>query len=202
MPYATHFHAPGILLSIAVTIPALTAHAQPEVPAQQGALVIWDAALVAMDNHDYAAACPKIEEVIRLRPDGLGAKLKLAECYEGAGRLASAWRMYLLIEPLAEEANQPDRKKTAHDRAAALRPKLATVTIVVPDAVRALPGLEIKCDDKVVEPAETAVSRIEQTAERPHSVPIRPALHHPAPGRPRRRSNPDGSSNDNRGCES
>ena len=154
MPRTRSSYPPGILLSIAVTIPPLTAHAQSEVPVQQGALVIWDAALVAMDNHDYATACPKIEEVIRLRPDGLGAKLKLAECYEDAGRLASAWRMYVLIEPLAEEANQPDRKKTAHDRAAALRPKLATVTIVVPDAVRATPGLEIKCDDKVVEPAQ------------------------------------------------
>src|SRR4051794_2335456 len=100
MPRVTPFHASGILLSIAVTISTLTAHAQPG-GAQKGAAdALWEEALVAMDNHAYAVACPKIEEVIRLRPDGLGAKIKLAECHEGAGRLASAWGMYALIEVL------------------------------------------------------------------------------------------------------
>jgi len=118
---------------------------------------LWEQALEAMHNQDFASACPKIEEVARLRPDGLGAKLKLAECYEGAGRLASAWALYALVEPLAEKANQPDRQKTAHDRVEALKPKLAMLSIAVPDSVRVLPGLEITCDDQVVEPAHWGV---------------------------------------------
>ena len=152
------FHASGILLSIAVTTFALGAHAQSEGGAQtSAATTLWEQALEAMHNQDFASACPKIEEVIRLRPDGLGAKLKLAECYEGAGRLASAWALYALVEPVAEKANQPERQKTAHDRVEALKPKLAMITIAVPATVRALPGLEIRCDDRVINPAQWGV---------------------------------------------
>lgn len=154
----TAFYPSGILLSITVTTFAPRAHAQPAVAAPPGAATaLWDEALADMHKQDYASACPKIEEVARLRPDGLGAKLKLAECYEGAGRLASAWATYALVEPLAERANQPDRRKTAHDRVEALKPKLARLTILVPDSVRAQPGLEIRCDDKIVEPAQWGV---------------------------------------------
>jgi hypothetical protein len=141
-----------------VTTFTLGAHAQSEGAAQtSAATTLWEQALQAMHNQDFASACPKIEEVARLRPDDLGAKLKLAECYEGAGRLASAWAIYALVEPLPEKANQPDRQKTAHDRAEALKPKLARLSIVVPDAVRALPGLEIRCDDRVINPAQWGV---------------------------------------------
>ncbi|MFS8065947.1 MAG: hypothetical protein ACMG6S_06210 [Byssovorax sp.] len=137
---------------------ALGAHAQSEGGAPtSAATTLWEQALEAMHNQDFASACPKIEEVVRLRPDGLGAKLKLAECYEGAGRLASAWALYALVEPLAEKANQPDRQKTAHDRVEALKPKLAMLSIAVPDAVRVLPGLKITCDDQVVAPAQWGV---------------------------------------------
>lgn len=152
------FHVPGVTLAIAVTTVALGAHAQSGEGAQTSAATpLWEQALADMHKQDYASACPKIEEVAKLRPDGLGAKLKLAECYEGAGRLASAWAVYALVEPLAEKANQPDRQKTAHDRMEALTPKLARLTIVVPDTMRARPGLEIKCDDKVVERAQWGV---------------------------------------------
>jgi hypothetical protein len=145
-------------VSIAVTTFALGAHAQSEGGAQtSAATTLWEQALEAMHNQDFASACPKIEEVVRLRPDGLGAKLKLAECYEGAGRLASAWALYALVEPVAEKANQPDRQKTAHDRVEALKPKLAMITIAVPATVRTLPGLEIRCDERVINPAQWGV---------------------------------------------
>ena len=81
----------GVLLSIAVTTLALSAHAQAAGGAPTSvATTVWEQALEAMHKQDYATACPTIEEVARLRPEELGAKLKLAECYEGAGRLASA----------------------------------------------------------------------------------------------------------------
>jgi hypothetical protein len=152
------FHPLSILVSFAVSTLAFTAHAQPEGPAP-GATAdkLWEEAGKAMDAHDYATACPKIEEVIRLRPDGLGAKLKLAKCYEGAGRLASAWSLYVRVESLAEKASQPDRQKVAHDRVEALKSALATLMIIVPDAVRAQPGTAVTCDDKVVEPAQWGV---------------------------------------------
>src|SRR5580704_7229713 len=141
----------AVVFSIAVTTFPLAARAQPNGAAQGGpADKLFDEAGAAMDAGDYATACPKLEEVVRLRPDGLGAKMKLARCYEGAGRLTSAWALWRQIEPLAEKANQPDRQKEAQQQAQELRPKLATLAIVVPGAVRALPGIEITCDGKVV----------------------------------------------------
>ncbi len=152
-------HGASILVSFAAMIFAFTAHAQlgGAAPGETAEKKLWEEAGKAMDAQDYATACPKLEEVIRLRPDGLGAKLKLAKCYEGAGRLASAWSLYVLVESLAAKANQPDRQKEAHARVEALKSALATLTINVPDAVRALPGVAVTCDGKVVEPAQWGV---------------------------------------------
>jgi hypothetical protein len=158
MTRARGLRACAVSLSIAGAALARDAHAQQAPADQLGvAQVLWDQGLEAMNRKDYAAACPKIAEVVRLRPDGLGAKLKLAECYEGAGRLASAWAMYGVVESLATSAKQPDRVTRAHQRREALEPQLAHVTIVVPDAVRALPGLEIERDDALVGPAQWGV---------------------------------------------
>src|SRR5262245_51431232 len=44
----------------------------------------------AMERHDYTVACPKFEAVNRLLPGKIGASMRLAECYEAAGRLARA----------------------------------------------------------------------------------------------------------------
>jgi len=105
------------------------------------AQALYDRAVELMGQKNYAEACPKLEEVTRLIPDGFGAKLTLAECYEGAGKLASAWTQYSIVEAVAARTNQPERQKLAADRSAALKPKLAHLTITVPDAVKSLPGL-------------------------------------------------------------
>jgi hypothetical protein len=81
---------------------------------------LYEVATAAMDKGDYATACPKLEEVVRLVPDGIGAKLTLAECYEGAGRLASAWAVYGTARAVAAKAGQPDREKKAAAKERAL----------------------------------------------------------------------------------
>jgi len=111
------------------------------------AQALHDQAIKAMDRKDYAHACPDLEEVVRLVPDGMGARLTLAECYDGAGRLASAWTTYVLVDSIATKPNQVRHRETAHKRAEALKPRLAKLKIEVPDAVRAISGLEIKRDD-------------------------------------------------------
>jgi hypothetical protein len=85
----------------------------------------------------------------------MGAKLTLARCYEGAGMLASAWTLYSVVQSAAHEQA---RVKLAGERAAALRPKLAEMTIQVPEAVRASPGLEIRRDGIVVGAAQWGVA--------------------------------------------
>src|SRR5262249_4885544 len=83
------------------------------------------------------------EEVTHILPNGVGGQITLARCYEGAGRLASAWSTFLVAQGAAAQAKRPAEEKQARERVAALKPKLAQLTIVVPEALRGLPGLSI-----------------------------------------------------------
>ncbi|WP_437961309.1 hypothetical protein WME76_17840 [Sorangium sp. So ce119] len=110
------------------------------------AQALYDQATAELEAGRFASACGKLEEVTRLVPDGLGAKLTLAQCYEAWGKLASAWAQYTIVEALAAKAGQAERSARAGASAAALKPRLATLTVDVPEAVRAYRGLEIRRD--------------------------------------------------------
>jgi serine/threonine-protein kinase len=96
----------------------------------------------------YAEACPKLEESQRLDP-GMGTLFNLAECDERIGKSASAWAAYLEVAAQARAARQPDREKVARERAAALEPRLARVTVVTTAAERTA-GLQVKRNDVAV----------------------------------------------------
>jgi hypothetical protein len=144
--------AQSLLLATAVLLSAPAFHVSQaraqsaDLQRTAAAQVLYDEGVKAMDAKDYATACPKLEEVVTLVPEGVGAKVSLAQCYEGAGRLASAWTAYIVAEAAAAREGQEARRKLASHRAAALRPKLATITVVVPDSVRSLAGLAIERD--------------------------------------------------------
>lgn len=139
----------GIFLLSLLFAPA--ARAQSASPAALAAAQpLFEQAEKALDRKDYASACPKLEEVVRLVPEGLGAKLSLGECYEGSGKLASAWSMYVLVADAATRARQPARQRLAEQRAAALRPRLAELTIVVSPAAQALAGIAVERDQVAV----------------------------------------------------
>jgi len=106
-------------------------------------------AAIEMREGNYASACPKFAEVVELVPSGIGAKMSLAGCYEQWGRLASALETYRRTEQAARNAHDP-RELTAHAQAAALEAKAATLRVVVPTPVAALPGLEIKRDGEAL----------------------------------------------------
>src|SRR5947209_367391 len=108
----------------------------PDAQARVSAQDLFDHAAKLMDQAQYDAACPKLEEVVRLQPNGVGANLTLAECYEHTGRLASAWTRYVSAEAAAERASQPERQKVAHDHALALKPILSELTITVASEAR------------------------------------------------------------------
>jgi hypothetical protein len=138
------------LLAAALLCASAPARADNAGAAQQ----LYDRAVELMGQKKYAEACPKLEEVTRLVPDGFGAKLTLAECYEAQGRLASAWEQYSFVESAAARANQGERQRLAAERAAALKPKLAKLTIKVPEAVRKMPELVVKRGGNVIGPAQ------------------------------------------------
>lgn len=121
-----------------------------------------------MDASRFKEACPKLEEVVRLEPKGLGAKLRLAQCYEGAGRLASAFASYTVVSQEAQQAGQDERAVFAAGRARALKPRLSRLTIAVPAALRSLPGFELRRDGEALgEPQWGAAIPIDGG---PHSV--------------------------------
>ncbi|WP_437582066.1 hypothetical protein [Sorangium sp. So ce887] len=107
---------------------------------------LFEQAVEEMDRKQYASACPKLEQTTQMLPEALGAKETLARCYEAQGRLASAWAQYGLVNALASRAGQTQRAVAAGRKAAALKPKLATLTVELPDAVRGLSGLSIASD--------------------------------------------------------
>jgi hypothetical protein len=95
---------------------------------------------------DFTSARRHLEEVVRLVPDGFGGRSALAYCYENLGLLASAWAMYGTAESIAEVKGPITDRDDARARMAALRPRLARLSIKVPEAVRKLPELEIQRD--------------------------------------------------------
>ncbi len=119
MRRSTSFLATASLVS-ASALRASSAFAQPiDARTMATAQALHDQGLKALDAKDYATACPKLEEVVRLVPDGLGARLSLAECYEGADRLASAWTVYLFVESAAARTHQTSGPRPAGPRARA-----------------------------------------------------------------------------------
>jgi hypothetical protein len=151
-----HFRHPfssrvlGTLVALALTTTASLASADDASAAQ----ALYERAVELIAAKNYDEACPKLKEVTRLVPEGLGAKLTLAECYESQGKLASAWTQYTVVESMAARTGQTDRQKAAGEKAAALRPKLAMLTIQVPDAVKQLPELTVERDGEAIGAAQ------------------------------------------------
>jgi hypothetical protein len=94
-----------------------------------------------MQEGQYDSACPKLAESQRLDP-GVGTALNLADCYEKAGRTASAWAVWLDAATLARHSGQEEREGLARARARDLEPQLVRLRVDVPPGSR-LPGLEI-----------------------------------------------------------
>jgi len=112
---------------------------------------------------DYATACPKYEEVVKLRP-GLGARIGLGDCYRKMGRLARAWEVYRAIandapelakkaKTWADGSTARKRGQEAETRLKELEPHLGWITIAVPAPVASVPSLVVHLDGAAVEGA-------------------------------------------------
>ena len=82
----------------------------------------------------YAEACPKFAESNRL-DRGAGTMIHLGDCYEKNHQLASAWATYKEAASAAQALGRKDWEKLATQRANALEPKLAHLTIKVESPV-------------------------------------------------------------------
>ncbi len=140
------------LLRAGLFVCALLAASAAGTPARAGdalaAQTLFDTGKRLMAEGKYAEACARFEESQRLDP-AIGTHYAMAECYEKAGRLASAWLAFLDVASDASAQNRADRVKYAKARAEALAPRLSRIKVVVPAAVR-VPGLEIKRDGETL----------------------------------------------------
>lgn len=135
----------GILPGIGAL--ASPAHAQSTEGGAAAAESLFQEARKLMDAKRYSEACPKLAASQKIAP-AVGTLLNLADCYERAGQLASAWARFHEAIALAQRLGRPDREKTAKDRADKLEPRLTRLTIASQE-----PGLEVKLDGNVLDPA-------------------------------------------------
>jgi len=91
---------------------------------------LFDEARKLVSDGKYAAACAKFEQSQRLDP-GIGTLLYLADCYEKAGRFASAWATFREGASQAKAAGQTDRASAGEARAAALEGRLSRLKLEV-----------------------------------------------------------------------
>lgn len=131
--------------SIALATSVSPAHAQD----QAAGRALFDQAMSLYNAGKWAEACPKFEASFRQYP-GIGTKGKLAECYEKTGRLGSAWRAYREASQLAMKGGDAVRSQIASERANSLEPRLARITLVVPQDCD-VPGLVVKRSSVVVD---------------------------------------------------
>ncbi len=138
-----------IAASVAAGAPALAQAPSPSGSNVAAEALFEDARALAAAGK-YAEACPKFADSERLGPS-VSTLLNLANCWEKAGRTATAWATYRQAASAADAAGRKDYLATALRRADGLAPKLARVTVTITQPV---PGLEVKRDGVVVESAE------------------------------------------------
>jgi serine/threonine-protein kinase len=84
-----------------------------------------------MNAGQFAIACEKFEASNAIEP-GLGIKLWLADCYDRAGRTASAWGLFSEAAALAQQSGQSDRERAANQRASDLEQRLSKLELKLP----------------------------------------------------------------------
>lgn len=121
---------------------------EAQAPADE-AQALFDAALTLMSRGAYAPACRLLERSDHLDP-GMGTRFRLAECYEKIGRTASAWALFVDVAESAKRARSPERERVARQRAAALEPRLARLSLELPPGVASLPGLVVQRNGRLL----------------------------------------------------
>jgi len=119
------------------------------------ALDLFTAAKKDMDAKRYAEACQKLELAHNYDKSLDGIVLNLATCYQRQGKWASAWGRFRDSLVRAEKAGNEGRIAAAKAGIADTEPRISRVTLKVSGKV---PGIELRRDDKVVDPNEVGIA--------------------------------------------
>jgi len=130
---------------VLLMLPGL-ALADPTAAERTTATQLFDDAEKLIASGNAGDACPKYAESERLDPQ-LGTRLHLANCYEKAGKTASAWSTFKEATEVAAKRGDP-REATARARAASLERKLSKLVITVAPGTTS--EIEVRQDGEVV----------------------------------------------------
>lgn len=136
------------LLGFALLLGVNHASAEANAGQRAAAEALFQQGAQLMEQKHFNEACEKFAASQELDP-GVGTTLYLADCYEQAGKTASAWALFQEGADGASRAQQPDREHIATERAAALEGRLSKLELRVP-AGRRVPGLELRINDAPV----------------------------------------------------
>lgn len=135
----------GVLVVSALSGAAVAA---PSAEQRSAAEALFQQARELMNQKSFAAACEKFAASQELDP-GLGTQLHLADCYDVAGKTASAWAIFREAATVAKRAGETDRQHIAEQRAENLAPRLSKLELQV-RASRAIAGLELRLNGVVI----------------------------------------------------
>ncbi len=141
---------------LVATSTLVTFNAGAQSSGRAAAEALFQEATTLMDAKKYAEACDKFAASQELDP-GLGTMLYLADCYDRAGRSASAWALFREVEDRSRRASQPDRERIAGERATALEPKLSKLEVRVAPKQR-VRDLELRVGGSVLPQASWNVA--------------------------------------------
>ncbi len=94
------------------------------------------------------AACDRFARSQKLAPK-VGTLLNLGDCYERRGLTASAWAAFVEARSLAAQGGDDRRRTEANQRAEALEPDLAYVTVAIDPQIT---GVEIRRNGRAIDP--------------------------------------------------
>jgi len=140
-------HGAVVLILAALVVPALPS-AQAEDKAM--AVSLFDEGKKLMEAGKYAEACPKLEASRKADPSADGVVLRLALCYQGLNKHATAWGLFKESLARAEKAKRNDRIEASKKGIAETEARMTRVSVVVA-ADGKIPGLVVQWDDKVLD---------------------------------------------------
>jgi hypothetical protein len=144
------------LICAGIIASAASAHAQDNFQAVSAAKTLFEQGQKQMEDKNYDGACQSFkasnEAVARV-----GTLLNLADCYEKAGKLASAWGAYFDAISLGRRQNKPEYEEFAQKNRDRLEPLLSKMTIIVPPEVK-VDGMKVTRDGQIVEPVALGVA--------------------------------------------
>ena len=164
---------------LALAICALVRPARADPASEELAQRHFEEGLALLRAGNFAEACPKLEESVRIEP-AMGAKYRLAECYESSGRVASAWRLYTEVAEHARAAQQSEREADVRATLERIRPRLPWLLVRVASKSRGLEDLRLEIDGAAVQ-LESAGREMEPLPIDPgsHTISVTAKAHHP-----------------------